>query len=95
MTFAGKQADLEIIVLSKINYAQKHKCYMFTAWHTPLITAEAGRLLWVRGQPGLQSKFQDRKRYTEKACMWGMGVTCFLSYEGPHSKTIHTSIFFI
>jgi hypothetical protein len=24
---------------------------------------------WVRGQPGLQSEFQDRQDYTEKPCL--------------------------
>jgi hypothetical protein len=24
---------------------------------------------WVRGQPGLQSEFQDSQRYTEKPCL--------------------------
>jgi hypothetical protein len=28
--------------------------------------AEAGQALWVRGQPGLQSEFQDSQGYTEK-----------------------------
>jgi hypothetical protein len=32
--------------------------------------AEAGGFLfWVRGQPGLQSKFQDSQGYTEKPCL--------------------------
>ena len=30
--------------------------------------AEAGRF-WVRGQPGLQSEFQDSQGYTEKLCL--------------------------
>jgi hypothetical protein len=25
--------------------------------------------LWVRGQPGLQSEFQDSQSYTEKPCL--------------------------
>jgi hypothetical protein len=31
--------------------------------------AEAGRSLWVWGQPGLQRKFQDSQGYTEKPCL--------------------------
>jgi hypothetical protein len=31
--------------------------------------AETGRSLWVRGQPGLQSEFQDSQDYTEKLCL--------------------------
>ena len=31
--------------------------------------AEAGRSLWVQGQPGLQSEFQDSQGYTEKPCL--------------------------
>jgi hypothetical protein len=41
-------------------------------WHTPLIPA-LGRQrqanFWVRGQPGLQSEFQDSQGYTEKTCL--------------------------
>ena len=41
-------------------------------WHTPLVPA-LGRQrqvnLWVRGQPGLQSRFQDSQDYTEKPCL--------------------------
>jgi hypothetical protein len=41
-------------------------------WHTPSIPA-LGRQrqvdLWVRGQPGLQSEFQDSQGYTEKPCL--------------------------
>jgi hypothetical protein len=39
---------------------------------TPLIPA-LGRQrqvdFWVRGQPGLQSEFQDSQSYTEKPCL--------------------------
>jgi hypothetical protein len=27
--------------------------------------------IWVRGQPGLQSEFQDSQGYTEKPCLGG------------------------
>jgi hypothetical protein len=41
-------------------------------WRTPLIPA-LGRQrqadFWVRGQPGLQSEFQDSQDYTEKPCL--------------------------
>jgi hypothetical protein len=41
-------------------------------WHTPLIPA-LGRQrqadFWARGQPGLQSEFQDSQGYTEKPCL--------------------------
>jgi hypothetical protein len=41
-------------------------------WHTPLIPA-LGRQrqadFWVRGQPDLQSEFQDSQGYTEKPCL--------------------------
>jgi hypothetical protein len=41
-------------------------------WCTPLIPA-LGRQrqvdFWVRGQPGLQSEFQDSQGYTEKLCV--------------------------
>jgi hypothetical protein len=46
-------------------------------WHTPLIPALGDRGVggqrqadfWVRGQPGLQSEFQDIQGYTEKPCL--------------------------
>jgi hypothetical protein len=41
-------------------------------WFTPLIPALRRQRqvnFWVRGQPGLQSKFQDSQGYTEKFCL--------------------------
>jgi hypothetical protein len=41
-------------------------------WHTPLIPAlrrQRQADFWVRGQPGLQSEFQDSLGYTEKPCL--------------------------
>jgi hypothetical protein len=35
---------------------------------------------WVRGQPGLQSEFQDSQGYTEKPCL-----------EKQHKKTQHNT----
>jgi hypothetical protein len=38
----------------------------------PLIPALRGQRqadFWVRGQPGLQSEFQDSQGYTEKPCL--------------------------
>jgi hypothetical protein len=38
-------------------------------WRTPLIPAlrrQRQEDFWVRGQPGLQSEFQDSQGYTEK-----------------------------
>jgi hypothetical protein len=46
--------------------------YSWVWWCTPLIP-ELGRQrqvdFWVRGQPGLQSEFQDSQGYTEKPCL--------------------------
>jgi hypothetical protein len=36
-------------------------------WRTPIIPALGH--LWVQGQPGLQSEFQDSQGYTEKPCL--------------------------
>jgi hypothetical protein len=58
-------------------------------WRTPLIPA-LGRQrqadFWVRGQPGLQSEFQDSQSYTEKPCLeipkkkkkkdWNLWICC-------------------
>jgi hypothetical protein len=41
-------------------------------WLTPLIPAlrrQRQADFWVRGQPGLQSEFQDSQCYTEKPCL--------------------------
>ena len=41
-------------------------------WGTPLISAPERQKqedLWVQGQPGLQSEFQDSQNYTEKPCL--------------------------
>jgi hypothetical protein len=41
-------------------------------WRMPLISA-LGRQrqvdFWIRGQPGVQSEFQDSQGYTEKPCL--------------------------
>ena len=31
--------------------------------------ADVDKYLWVQGQPGLQSEFQDSQNYTEKPCL--------------------------
>jgi hypothetical protein len=50
----------------------KNLTYAGQWWRTPLIPA-LGRQrqadFWVRGQPGLQSEFQDSQGYTEKPCL--------------------------
>jgi hypothetical protein len=41
-------------------------------WHIPLIPAlrrQRQADFWVRGQPGLQSEFQDSQDYTEIPCL--------------------------
>jgi hypothetical protein len=49
-------------------------CWAGQWWHTPLIPA-LGRQrqvdFLVRGQPGLQSEFQDSEGYTEKPYLEG------------------------
>jgi hypothetical protein len=39
------------------------------AFNTSTWEAEAGRSLWVRGQPSLESEFQDSQGYAEKSCL--------------------------
>jgi hypothetical protein len=43
------------------------------AWWCPPLIQALGRQrqadFWVRGQPGLQSEFQDSQSYTEKPCL--------------------------
>jgi hypothetical protein len=41
-------------------------------WHMPLIPAlwrQRQADFWVRGQPDLQSEFQDSQRFSEKPCL--------------------------
>jgi hypothetical protein len=41
-------------------------------WHMPLMPAPGRQRqadFWARGQPGLQSEFQDSQGYTEKPCL--------------------------
>jgi hypothetical protein len=58
----------------------------------PLIPAEAeaGRQrqadFWVRGQPGLQSEFQDSQGYTEKTCLRNKTKTKQIKNQ-PNSKS--------
>ena len=76
-------------------------------WHTPLIPA-LGRQrqvdFWVRGQPGLQSEFQDSQGYPEKPCLkkqktkpnqkssssylWGIGFNVVLHSHGTVSQNM-------
>jgi hypothetical protein len=35
-------------------------------WHMPALGRQRQADFWVRGQPGLQSEFQDSQDYTEK-----------------------------
>jgi hypothetical protein len=36
---------------------------------------------WVRGQPGLQSEFQDSQGYTEKLCLKKPRIIFFSSFK--------------
>jgi hypothetical protein len=48
-------------------------------WRTPLIPAfrrQRQADFWVRGQPGLQSEFQDSQGYTEKSCLGKTKKVC-------------------
>ena len=62
--------DIYIVNLGMTpNFKSLGQCQAW--WHTPVISA-IGRQrqanFWVRGQPGLQSKFQDSQDYREKPC---------------------------
>jgi hypothetical protein len=37
----------------------------------PVLGRQRQADFWVRGQPGLQSEFQDSQGYTEKPCLGG------------------------
>jgi hypothetical protein len=59
-------------VLSKATGFTKKRTESWAWWCMPLIPV-LGRQrqvdFWVRGQPGLQSEFQDSQGYTEKPCL--------------------------
>jgi hypothetical protein len=56
----------------QINLCFKIGSFCWAWWRTPLVPA-LGRQgqadFWVRGQPGLQSEFQDSQGNTEKPCL--------------------------
>jgi hypothetical protein len=60
------------IKLRLLNFLKEKKPLARWWWRMPLIPA-LGRQrqvdFWVRGQPGLQSEFQDSQDYTEKPCL--------------------------
>jgi hypothetical protein len=61
---------VNLIIEQKLGHQKL--CNTSAWWHMPLILA-LGRQrqadFWVRGQPGLQSEFQDNQSYTEKPCL--------------------------
>jgi hypothetical protein len=62
--------QLQCTRIHKVNLKKKKKCRAW--WHTPLIPAFSRQRqanFWVRGQPGVQSEFQDSQGYTEKPCL--------------------------
>jgi hypothetical protein len=67
-------------------------------WHMPIIPA-LGRQrqvdFWVRGQPGLQSEFQDSQDYTEKPCLGKKRqnkTTTAITKRPPKFKSFLTSM---
>jgi hypothetical protein len=55
-----------------INHSDKRTMAAGRWWRTPLIPALGSQRqvdFGVRGQPGLQSEFQDSQNYTEKPCL--------------------------
>jgi hypothetical protein len=65
--FPGQKATT---IFSKINTLKDNSSRAW--WRTPLIPALSRQRqadFWVRGQPGLQSEFQDSQGYTEKPCL--------------------------
>ena len=74
--FIGKKCSFTWIIEENIVFglfiSEEKKRSSWAWWHTPLIPA-LGRQrqsdFWVRGQPGLQSEFQDSQGYTEKPCL--------------------------
>ena len=65
------QADLEFTEIWLLSAVIKGT-HQGRWWHMPLIPAFGRQRqadFWVRGQPGLQSEFQDSQGYTEKPCL--------------------------
>jgi hypothetical protein len=60
--------------LVQMAFIEAFKFYYYRRawWHMPLIPALRRQRqvdFWVRGQPGLQSEFQDSQNYKEKPCL--------------------------
>ena len=58
--------------LTKMFLFKKYR-YHWQCWGTSLIPGlqrQRQADLWVRGQPGLKSEFQDSQCYKEKHCLW-------------------------
>jgi hypothetical protein len=58
-------------------------------WLTPLIPAFGRQRqvdFWVRGQPGLQSEFQDIQGYTEKPCLKKQNKTKQTNKQKEYSR---------
>jgi hypothetical protein len=67
-----KRVSTHMVRATELDNGLRKGKYSRAWWHTPLIPA-LGRQrqvdFWVRGQPGLQSDFQDSQGYTEKPCL--------------------------
>jgi hypothetical protein len=65
-------ADTSLHLPCSLKNGDKNYWKSWVWWRVPLIPA-LGRQrqvdFWVRGQPGLQSEFQDSQSYTEKPCL--------------------------
>jgi hypothetical protein len=71
-----KNLCINLLIVNKIytkqTNKQTNKQKRRTWWRTSLIPAlrrQRQADFWVRGQPGLQSEFQDSQGYTEKPCI--------------------------
>ena len=61
-----------------------HQAVMEHAFNPSTQEAEAGRSLWVPGQPGLQSELQDSQGYTEKPYLEKPKKEKEMGEERPH-----------
>ena len=77
----------EHVLPGKLKKIQCSRVVVAHAFNPSTREAEAGGFLWVRGQPGLKSKFQGRlQSYTEKPCLGEGGMQknkLFFKRTGP------------
>ena len=65
---------------------------MVHAFNPNTYEAEVGGFLWVRGQPGLHSKFQNSQDYIEKPCLKKLNNSNDNDYNDDNDNDTHLEL---